>query len=105
MKPSTALIRELAELAPLFDRLRADGLRRRNLTLPRRRLLMFLHESGRLRSSELLTDSGVEICSDMQKSFDSFAAQLFAGISPDDIEATVKTIAVIRKNFEQMLAP
>ena len=53
MKPSTALIRELAELAPLFDRLRADGLRRRNLTLSRRRLLMFLHECGRLRSSEL----------------------------------------------------
>ncbi len=144
MKPSTALIRELAELATLFDRLRADGLRRRNLTLPRRRLLMFLHESGRLRSSELaqrlavtpravtalvdglvdsgyverrpdpsdrratfveLTDSGTEICSDMQKSFDSFAAQLFAGISPGDVEAAVKTIAVIRKNFEQMLAP
>jgi DNA-binding MarR family transcriptional regulator len=52
-----------------------------------------------------LTDSGIEICSDMQKSFDSFAAQLFAGISPGDIEAAVKTIAVIRKNFEQMLAP
>jgi DNA-binding MarR family transcriptional regulator len=52
-----------------------------------------------------LTDSGIEICSDMQKAFDSFAAQLFAGISPGDVEAAVKTIAVIRKNFEQMLAP
>jgi len=143
MKNSTVLIRELAELAPLFDRLRADGLRRRNLTLPRRRLLMFLHESGPLRSSELahrlavtrravtalvdglvdseyverrpdrsdrratfveLTESGKEICADMQKSFDSFATQLFAGISPGDIDAALRTVSVIRTNIEQMLA-
>ncbi len=144
MKPSTTLIRELAELAPLFDRLRADGLRRRNLTLPRRRLLMFLHELGPLRSSELahrlavtpravtalvdglvdsayverrpdpsdrratfveLTESGKAICADMQQSFDSFATQLFAGISPGDIDAALRTISVIRTNIDQMLAP
>ncbi len=143
MKTSTALIRELAELAPLFDRLRADGLRRRQLTLPRRRLLMFLHESGPLRSSELaqrlavtpravtalvdglvesgyverrpdpsdrramfveLTESGTAICSDMQRSFDSFATQLFAGIGSGDVDAALQTISVVRQNFERLLA-
>ena len=144
MKTSTLLIRELAELVPLFDRLRADGLRKRNLTLPRRRLLMFLHESGPLRSSDLaqllgvtpravtalvdglvetayverrpdqsdrraafieLTGSGKEICKDMQSSFDSFATRLFAGIEAEDVDAALQTISIIRKNFEQILAP
>lgn len=144
MKASTALIRELAELAPSFDRLRAEGLRRRNLTLPRRRLLMVLHESGPLRSGELarrigvtpravtalvdglvdtgyaerrpdqsdrraalvsLTDRGSEICIDMQRSFDSFASELFAGIDPDDIDAALATISIVRRNFERLLTP
>ena len=59
MAARTALIRELAELAPSFDRLRAEGLRRRRLTLPRRRLLMFLHETGPMRSSDLARRIGV----------------------------------------------
>lgn len=143
MAATTALIRELAELAPSLDRLRAEGLRRRNLTLPRRRLLMVLHDEGSMRSSELarrigvtpravtalvdglvdtgyarrrpdasdrratfvdLTPSGTEICIDMQRSFDSFATQLFAGIDPDEIEAALATVSVVRRNFERLLA-
>ena len=143
MKASTILLRELAELAPLFDQLRADGLRRRQLTLPRRRLLMFLHHEGPLRSSDLaqrlaitpravtalvdglvvtgyaerrpdptdrramfveLTDSGTAICVDMQNSFDNFASQLFAGIDTNELDATVQTITIIRRNLELLLA-
>ena len=143
MAARTALIRELAELAPSFDRLRAEGLRRRRLTLPRRRLLMFLHETGPMRSSDLarrigvtpravtalvdglvdtgyaerrpdasdrratlvsLTDSGTAICIDMQQSFDSFAAQLFAGVDSGDIDAALATVSTIRTNLERLLA-
>ncbi len=53
------LLRELAEMAPLIDRLRSDGLRRRDLTLPRLRLMLVLHERGPMRSVELASCIGV----------------------------------------------
>ena len=53
------LLRELAEIAPLIDRLRSDGLRRRDLTLPRLRLLHVLRDAGPLRSVELAHRVGV----------------------------------------------
>lgn len=59
MSARTELLRELAEMAPLIDRLRSDGLRRRDLTLPRLRLLLVLHERGPLRSGELASCIGV----------------------------------------------
>lgn len=57
--PTARLLGELADLGPLVERLRAEGLQRRGLTLPRMRLLLLLDRIGSQRSTDLATRIGV----------------------------------------------
>jgi len=59
MATPIATLRALSDLAPLLDRLRSEGLRRRGLTLPRQRLLLLLHAEGPLVSVDVAQRTGV----------------------------------------------
>jgi DNA-binding MarR family transcriptional regulator len=59
MSSSVDALRALFDLAPLVERARSVGLRRRGLTLPRQRLLLLLHEVGPLVSVDVAQRLGV----------------------------------------------